>query len=155
MGHATSVLAHDSRHLAYKALKEVNAKKKTRRILLIEDNKADVLLVKRMLHDACESEDFTFTDVPRMIDALELLDENSYDLILLDLNLLDIEGTATIAALHAETPNTPIIVHSGANDPKLKEEALICGAKHYLVKGRESPYSMKFMIQNALIQVQL
>ena len=53
-----------------------------------------------------------------------------------------------VAALHAEFPNIPIIVYSGMDDPKLKEKALMCGAKSYLVKGKESPYALKFLIEN-------
>lgn len=121
-----------------------------RNILIIEDNRSDVIMIKKMLQDAPELRQFEYTDVPRMVDALELLESYSYDLILLDLNLLDIEGIAAVSALHALIPNTPIIVHSGANDSRIKHEALMCGARHFLVKGRESPFSFKFMVQQSL-----
>lgn len=127
----------------------------TRRILLVEDSKSDVLLIKRALSGASSGESFEFADVPRMADALELLDEAVFDLILLDLNLLDIDGAASVAAIHASAPNVPIIVHSGMNDPRLRQEALFCGAKHFLVKGRESPYSFKFMVENALQRLEM
>ncbi len=120
------------------------------RILLIEDSRTDVFLVKRMLCGISRNETFEITDVPRMADALEMLDKTPFDVVLLDLNLLDIDGIACVSALHAEIPNTPIIVYSGTQDPKLREGALMCGAKHYLVKGRESAFSLKFMIQQAL-----
>lgn len=120
------------------------------RILLIEDNKSDVMLIKRALRGASLESSFEFLDVARMRDALELLDETTFDLILLDLNLLDIEGAASVAAIHSSAPDVPIIVHSGANDPRLKEEAMLCGATHFLVKSKESPYGFKFMIENAI-----
>lgn len=119
-------------------------------ILLIEDSHSDVFLVKRMLHNVSRGEEFEITDVPRMAEALELLDKSSFDIVLLDLHLLDIEGLAAVSALHAEIPNTPIIVYSGTHDPKLREGALMCGARHYLVKGRESAFSLRFMIQQTL-----
>lgn len=122
----------------------------SRRVLIIEDNKSDVLLIKRMLHEASEDDGLQYIDVPRMVDALEILDGTAFDLILLDLNLLDIEGAASVAALRVQVPNIPIIVYSGSDDAKLKQEALICGAKHYLVKGKESPYGVRFMIRNTL-----
>jgi DNA-binding response OmpR family regulator len=121
-----------------------------RRILLIEDNKNDVALIKRMLKDSFQESGLEFADVPRMVDALELIDNRSFDLAILDLSLLDIEGSAAVAAFHAQAPNIPIIVHTGSQCPKLRHETIMCGAKHYLVKGRESPFSFKFMIQQTL-----
>ena len=121
-------------------------------ILLIEDNRSDVVLVTRMLRDVSHGEMFHITDVPRLADALELLDKNSFDVVLLDLNLLDIDGVAGVSALHAEIPNIPIIVYSGSKEHALREQALMCGAKHFLVKGRESAFSLKFMIEQSLIR---
>jgi len=150
----TSALAMQTRNQAAANYGVLGPGVQPRRILLIEDNASDVFLIQRMLCDVSGDHNFIFTDVPRLVDALELLDSTAFDLILLDLNLLDIEGTATIAALHAEAPRIPIIVHSGSNDPKLKAEALMCGARHFLIKGRESPFSLKFMIQETLVYAQ-
>lgn len=126
-----------------------------RRILLIEDNKSDVALIKRMLKDSFQENGLEFADVPRMVDALELLDNRRFDLAILDLSLLDIEGSAAVAAFHAQAPNIPIIVHTGSQCPKLRHETIMCGAKHYLVKGRESPFSFKFMIQQTLAHAEI
>lgn len=121
------------------------------RILLVEDNKSDVLLIQKMLQDVTiVGNNYEFSDVPRMDDALELLQSTTFDLILLDLHLCDIEGVSAVAALRGSVPQIPIIVYSGTNDPKLKQEALMCGARHYLVKGHESPFSLRFMIQETL-----
>ncbi len=122
--------------------------RRTIRVLLIEDSRSDVFLVSRMLRDA-SGEDFEITDTPRLANALEILDANKFDVILLDLNLLDMDGVASVAALHAET-TTPIIVYSGTHDEQLRQEALMCGAVHYLVKGRESAFSLRFMLQQVL-----
>ena len=120
------------------------------RILLVEDCASDVFLVERMLKDATLDYDYDITDVPRLVDAFYAVERNAFDVIMLDLNLLDIDGVAAVAALHAEAPATPIIVYSGMDNVRLKEEALMCGATHYLVKGRESGYGLKYMIESAL-----
>lgn len=123
------------------------------RILLIEDNKSDILLTKKMLHDSSCSNRFEFTDVPRLVDALDLCKRQIYDLILLDLQLLDMDGISAVIAVRNQAPKTTMIVHSGSSDPNLKQEVLLCGAKHFLVKGRESPFSFQFMIQQSLNQI--
>lgn len=125
------------------------------RILLIEDNRSDVLLIKRFLRGLAENKEFLFIDVPRMVDALELLDRQRFDLAIVDLHLLDIDGSAAVAAFHGQAPHIPIIVHTSSQCPKLRHEAIMCGASHYLVKGRESPFSFKFMVQQTLFRTEI
>ncbi len=120
------------------------------RILLIEDSASDAALLKKTIRELSGHDRFEFVNVVRLGDALNLLDEESFDLVLLDLHLLDIEGSAAVAALHAAIPSTPIVVHSGADDPQLKREALICGARYYLVKGQSRPLSFRLLIHEAI-----
>jgi two-component system, OmpR family, KDP operon response regulator KdpE len=70
-------------------------------------------------------------------DALVYAARNSLDLVLLDLGLPDIEGTAVIRALRGWTA-VPIIVLSGRTDPAAKTQALDLGADDYVTK----PFSM-------------
>lgn len=117
------------------------------RILLVEDCKSDVYLVERMLEEAVCNCFYDITDVPRLIDAFSQIEEGGFDLVMLDLNLLDIDGIASVAALHAQAPRMPILVYSGMDDAKLKEKALRCGATYYLVKGRENGHALKNTIE--------
>jgi two-component system KDP operon response regulator KdpE len=119
-------------------------------ILLIEDCKSDVFLMERLLEEVSVNCFYEITDVPRLIDAFYTIDQKKFDLVMLDLNLLDIDGVASVAALRAEVPHLPIIVYSGTDDPKIKEKALLCGASHYLVKGKESGFGLKCMIERAV-----
>ncbi len=120
------------------------------RILLVEDCKSDVFLLERMLENVSVNCFYEITDVPRLVDAFYKIDQEKYDLVMLDLNLLDIDGIASVAALRAQVPTLPIIVYSGMDDAKTKEKALMCGATHYLVKGRESGFGLKCMIERAI-----
>jgi DNA-binding response OmpR family regulator len=81
---------------------------------------------------------------------LSLLDIRPYDLILLDLDLFDVEGVASVAALQDHVERTPIIVHTGADDLQLKKEALMCGAKNYWVKGKEYSIFFGFIVEQVL-----
>lgn len=120
------------------------------RILLVEDCKSDVFLVERMLEDVSVNCFYEITDVPRLVDAFYKIDQEQFDLVMLDLNLLDIDGVASVAALRAQAPIIPIVVYSGMDDAKMKEKSLMCGATHYLVKGRESGFGLKHMIERAV-----
>lgn len=119
-------------------------------VLLVEDNMGDVHLTRHMLRGYC-----TLTDVPRLSDALDLIDEEVFDLILLDLNLLDIEGPASVAAINAVAPNIPIIVYSGVCDGELRNESVLCGARCCLIKGQENRFTLKTAIQKMLTHAQI
>lgn len=117
-------------------------------ILMIEDCKTDVMLFQHLLgpiEHQCH-----ITDVARMIDAFKQIDDNAYDLILLDLNLLDLDGIANIAAIKAECPHTPIVVYSGRNDARLMQEARTIGAAGYIVKGETSAPLLQHTVARAL-----
>ncbi len=119
------------------------------RILLVEDCKSDVFLMERMLDNESLNCFYEITDVPRLVDAFTKIDKEKFDLVMLDLNLLDIDGVASVAALRAQVPHLPIVVYSGIDDAKMKKKALMCGATHYLVKGRENGSGLKYIIEHA------
>jgi len=125
-------------------------KQKITYVLLVEDSRSDAALVQRILSDASPHVRYDFKTAPRLVDALYLLDTHTFDVALLDLNLLDVDGVASVSALHTAMPLMPIIVYSGTDDVNLRQQATLCGARHYLVKGRESGYSIKFMIEQLL-----
>lgn len=142
--------------LAYAVEPQPHAGRQVRtiRVLLVEDSTSDAYLTERMLGDSSLSDEFEVTTVPRLVDALSAFDRDSFDAVLLDLNLLDMEGVASVAALNAQVPVIPIIVYSGVSDPRLREEAMMCGACHYLVKGHESPWGLRHLIKQAIMRRQ-
>ena len=122
------------------------------RILLVEDSDTDVLLFEHMLLEAKPLFSYEIASAPRLTEAFELIANQFFDLIMLDLNLLDINGIMPVAALSAEAPDVPIVVYSGMMDARLKEKALNSGARHYLVKGRESADSLVTLIEAILAE---
>jgi CheY-like chemotaxis protein len=122
---------------------------KATRILVVEDCASDVFLLERML-DEVGAGPVQITSVPRLIDAFRQIDDGNFDVILLDLNLRDMDGVASVAALSAEVPRTPIIVYSGMDSDKIQQAALMCGASNYLVKGREDGRSLQHAIASAM-----
>jgi CheY-like chemotaxis protein len=125
------------------------------KLLLVEDCKSDVFLCKKLLTDGgLDDMALHITDVPRLRDAFYELDHAIFDIILLDLNLLDIDGLESVAALHAEIPHIPVIVYSGSDNAALQKQALQCGARQYLVKGRETGHSLAASIRREIGKAQ-
>jgi diguanylate cyclase (GGDEF)-like protein len=103
-------------------------------VLLVEDSRADALLVSESLHHATGAT-FTVTVEGTLADALARLVAERVDIALLDLNLPDSEGLSTFASVHDAAPELPIVVLTGAGTAGLGLAAVEAGAEEFLVKG--------------------
>lgn len=103
------------------------------RILLIEDNLAEARLLHEIL-EISQFNQFSLVHVKRLQEALEQLNQNEFDVILLDLTLPDSQGLASLAPLLSKAPHLPIVVLTNTNDDELALEAVRQGAQDYLIK---------------------
>ncbi|MDY6960083.1 MAG: response regulator, partial [Halobacteriota archaeon] len=110
-------------------------KSKNTTVLLIEDNPGDARLIKEMLKFSSTTR-FELTQVENLKDALEVLEEDSFDIILSDLGLPDSWGLDTFHKLHIHVPKVPTIVLTGLNDDVTGTSAVREGAQDYLIKGQ-------------------
>ena len=105
------------------------------RILLIEDNPADSQLVSIFLKGIYASRASLFT-TDSLVKSFKLLDENVYDVVILDLSLPDSWGLDTFNRVHTKIPNIPIIVLTGLEDETIGVDAVKLGAQDFLLKGK-------------------
>ena len=108
---------------------------KNLKILIIEDNPGDLRLVTEML-DEITTIKFNQTHVDRLNKASKYLESKAYDLILVDLTLLDSTGLDTLIVVQKQSPEVAIIVLTAHDDEDLAISALQHGAQDYLVKGQ-------------------
>ena len=104
------------------------------RVLVVEDNRADVELIKEYL-PGMGSVRFEFESVPRLSEALARLKEKPFDLLLIDLGLPDSQGIDTFLKLQKAAPETPAIILTGNDDEETAVTAVRNGAQDYLFKG--------------------
>lgn len=107
---------------------------KITRILMVEDNHADVRIIKELLKDVSDSK-FEFKHAESLKESFEYLGNNEFDVLLLDLNLQDSLGIDTFFKAQKNAPNLPIVIFTGAADEKAAVEAVHEGAQDYLMKG--------------------
>ncbi|MDJ0737692.1 MAG: response regulator [Nostocaceae cyanobacterium] len=107
------------------------------KILLVEDNPGDVRLLEEFLWDV-SSVECQLMPVERLEEALNCLEKDKFDVILLDLTLPDSQGLQSFVKLHNRVPAIPIIVLTGLDDENLAIKAMQEGAQDYLVKGQVS-----------------
>jgi len=105
----------------------------TIKVLLIEDNPADVRLIREMLSEAGGAS-FQLDFSSRLATGLEVLAQGNTDLVLLDMGLPDSSGWDTFASVQARAAELPVILLTGTDDIALATGAVKRGAQDYLVK---------------------
>lgn len=117
-------------------------------LLLVEDDRADALLVEELIADA--TADIGFIWAQSMSDAERMLADARPDCVLLDLNLPDANGIDALHRLGKLDATIPIIVLTGHNDEHFGVSAVASGAQDYLVKGRVDPEMMRRAVVYAI-----
>ncbi len=103
--------------------------------LLFEDDPGDFALLREYIAED-KSANIKLENVQRLEDGLELLSQDKFDIILVDLSLPDSHGFATFEQINTTWPEIPIIVLTGNEDDDLATQAVKAGAQEYLVKGQ-------------------
>jgi DNA-binding NarL/FixJ family response regulator len=124
------------------------AERQTIRILLIEDNPDDIFLFRATL-SRVRHLDFEIIEADRIEQALALINENSLDIIVSDLNLPDSIGTDTVKRLVHHAGMVPIVALTGWEDPVLGAQLIEDGAYAYWSKDRITGSDLP----NAIVQV--
>lgn len=123
------------------------------KLLLVEDNPADADLLQEILDEANETE-WSLVHVETLKEALKCLNENQFDVVLLDLSLPDKQGLDTVQKTYDVVPDLPIVVLTGLNDKVIALEALRQGAQDYLVKGKIDSNLLVRAIRHAIERAQ-
>jgi diguanylate cyclase (GGDEF)-like protein len=119
------------------------------RVLLIEDDLGDALLIRESLAES-KVTIFELVEARRLAEGLSYLDRDEADLVLLDLALPDSLGMRTFETLRGHAPSVPVIVLSGLDDEEVAVEAVNRGAQEYLVKGDVSGPLLARSIRHAI-----
>ncbi len=124
----------------------------TIRLLLVEDNPGDAVLIQEYLRlaDAAAGTACEVTPAVSVGLAAQLLRQNRFDVILLDLSLPDSHGLTTVGYVNGLAPETAIIVLTGLEDATVDVQAVRQGAQDYLVKNRLGPDVLVRSIRYAL-----
>src|SRR3569623_1373489 len=111
------------------------------KVLLAEDNRGDVLLVREALAEHnISAELFVMRDGGEALDYIAGIGEPNRppcpDLVLLDLNLPKVDGLDILAEFrkHPQCTHTPVIVISSSDAPKARERAGALGVTRYFRK---------------------
>ena len=104
------------------------------RVLVVEDNPTDVLLLRAALERAFAPKFETFV-ASTLAEALVLVKSGEFDVILSDLALPDSEGLDSVRQLLVAAPRIPLLVLTANDDERMGIAAVMEGAQDYMQKG--------------------
>jgi two-component system KDP operon response regulator KdpE len=107
-------------------------------VLLVDDEPA----IRRALRTPLNEMGFATTEASRGEEAIQLLQTQNFDIVLLDLNMPGLGGMKTLVRLRAMAPRLPILMLTVVDGEEEKVAALECGADDYITK----PFSMREVI---------
>ena len=103
------------------------------KVLLIEDSVTAQQMVKRMLQADSQMQ-YHITACANLTDALSYIDNESIDVVILDLTLPESSGVQTVTRVREVDGEVPVVVFTGCDDENLAMAAMHLGADEYLVK---------------------
>lgn len=109
---------------------DYDSKLVNKKILLVEDNKINQMITKKMLHNKkiiCEI-------IDNGEDAIESVRNNKYDLILMDVHLPGINGTTATESIRCFDKTTPIIALTAISLHENREMLLSFGMNEVITK---------------------
>lgn len=102
-------------------------------VLCMEDDETQQMLLRADL-EQLTAPALLPTFVETLADALQVIGRYKFDAVLVDLNLPDSTGLATVQRVCAVAPDLPVIALSGRQDAGIARQALVCGAQDFVFK---------------------
>lgn len=104
------------------------------KILVVDDEE----LVRESLSEILRLEGYTVHTAASGEEALEMLQVEPYDLVLLDLKMPGMDGVEVMKTISKNIPDTKVILLTGHGSLESAVEALRAGAQDYLIKPASS-----------------
>ncbi len=117
----------------------------SRRILVVDDEESHRLMLRAVLKE----EGYQVTEAADGPEAIGAMEQESYDLVLLDLRLPAMDGIETLNEIKKISPLVPVIMMTAYASVKTAVEALKAGAFDYLTKPLDIE-ELKVLIEKAL-----
>jgi len=118
-------------------------------LLLVEEDPKEALVIKNMLEDGLQNQ-FTLEHSLSLSNALELIQRNPFQAIILDSHLPDGKSFESIPQFIQYCPGAPILILSGVEEEDQAIQAVKSGAQDYLIKGQTSSSTLCRAIRYAM-----
>jgi diguanylate cyclase (GGDEF)-like protein len=112
-------------------------------------NESDAVFLRQMVQISSYGE-LSIETVDRISTGAECLRCDEFDVVLMDLQLVDTSGLDSFATLASLAPRIPIVVVVGIEDEQWAQQAVRCGAQDYLIRQQVTPHSLAHSLRCAV-----
>lgn len=116
------------------------------KVLVVEDNRINQLVTQKIM----EKNNYKCTVVDNGIEALKILENETFDIILMDINMPLINGFETTRLIRSKNIDTPVVALTAFDKEEIAEEALSSGMNDIIIKPFDQ--SKLFKVMTTLIQ---
>jgi putative nucleotidyltransferase with HDIG domain len=115
-----------------------DATRKSARILVVDDETQ----VRAMIGSTLERHGYEVQLASNGREALGMISLNSFDLVLTDIVMQDVNGIALLERIHSQLPNLPVVMVTAIHDISVAIDSMRRGAYDYLLKPFEREHLM-------------
>lgn len=103
---------------------------KKMKALVVDDNKISLIVTDKFL----SQENFECTTADNGTDAVKLVKENAYDIVLMDVNMPGLNGVGATKKIREFNTDVPIIAFTAVDVTQLNEQMMRAGLNDYILK---------------------
>jgi putative nucleotidyltransferase with HDIG domain len=120
------------------------------KILVVDDEEA----IREVVSTLLDAQGYKCTVCPNGVIALEAFGNDSFDLVLSDIVMPEMDGIRLLSELRSEDPDVPVIMVTAMHDISIALEAIRAGAYDYILKPFEKD-QLHLSVRRALEHRQL
>jgi len=114
-----------------------------RSVLVVDDEENLLVLLERIL----SKEGFTVRTASNAYQALDLVDNETFTLAILDIKMFPVDGVVLLAEIKKRSPSTHVVMVTAYPTANTRNECLKSGASTYLTKPIDIQ-ELKSVVQN-------
>ncbi len=108
-------------------LKKLN---KAKKVLIIDDEES----IRKILSIILKTEGYAVTEVKDSKEAIKIISKDSFNLIITEISMPNVDGLTLIKEIETVSPNVPVVVISAIGTKNIIKKVINAGACSYLIK---------------------
>ncbi len=118
-------------------------------ILIVDDNKINRVVTKRIL----QSKGYQCDTAEDGLEAIDILKVNTYDLILMDINMPRIDGVETTKRIRETDQKTPIIALTAVEEDQIRDRIYDAGMNDFIIKPYDLAEFHQIILKNLYVNI--